>query len=355
MKTILSPRHSLHRLAEEFSLGETRPSFEGPVRVDRVAEQVRTRRLGEIIEPGRHPLERITAVHAVDYIGFLQTCWAEWERTAAPGVAAVASVFCRPAQGHRKPRHIEGQLGYYSADTAVGLVEHSWEAIRSSAESAIEGSEHLLRGARGIFALCRPAGHHASTNQMAGYCYVNNAAVAAQHLRDSGCAKVAVLDVDYHHGNGTQSIFYGRDDVFFVSIHGDPDDEYPYFLGRADETGSGPGRGFNLNLPLPLHRTGWREYRPALQHALEAIAEFAPQALVVSLGVDTFIEDPISHFKLESQDFTQMGRLIGSAALPTLFVFEGGYALEALGVNTVNVLEGFESSARTAHPAAGRK
>lgn len=177
-----------------------------------------------------------------------------------------------------------------------------------------------------------------------GYCYLNNAAIAAQALCDSGADRVAILDVDYHHGNGTQQIFYDRSDVIFISLHGDPRSEFPYYLGYSDETGEGAGEGFNLNLPLPSG-TAWKDYSIALNTALARIREFAPEALVVSLGVDTFKEDPISRFRLENDDYLHMGEAIAGLDAPTLFVMEGGYAVEDIGINAVNVLVGFEQMA----------
>jgi acetoin utilization deacetylase AcuC-like enzyme len=188
-------------------------------------------------------------------------------------------------------------------------------------------------------ALTRPPGHHAGPNYMGGYCFINNAAVAAQALRDGGLQRVAVLDVDYHHGNGTQTCFYERSDVLTASIHGDPRTEYPFFLGHADERGHDAGEGFNLNLPLP-RGTGFDVWWAALQTALQAVADFAPQALVVPLGLDTFEGDPISGFKLRSADYLQLGRAIAQLRLPTVLTFEGGYAVAEVGMNTVNVLEG---------------
>ena len=199
----------------------------------------------------------------------------------------------------------------------------------------------MAAGTRSAFALSRPPGHHAGADFFGGYCFLNNAALAAQALRDSGHERVAVLDVDYHHGNGTQALFYERADVLTVSIHGDPRTEYPFFLGHADERGAGAGLGFNHNLPLP-RGTGFTRWREALHTGLEHIRHFGAQALVVSLGVDTFEGDPISGFKLRSADYLQVGRDIAGAKLPTVFVFEGGYAVAEVGVNTVNVLEGFE-------------
>jgi acetoin utilization deacetylase AcuC-like enzyme len=195
-------------------------------------------------------------------------------------------------------------------------------------------------GEASAFALCRPPGHHAHAATMGGYCYINNAAVASQAFVDRGAGRVAVLDVDYHHGNGTQSIFYDRSDVLVVNIHGDPQQEYPYFLGHADETGSGAGEGFNFNLPLRWG-TGFTQWQEALEAGCQRVARYAPDVLVVSLGVDTYKDDPISQFKLDSPDYLRIGARIAKLGLPTLFVMEGGYAVEAIGVNVANTLEGF--------------
>lgn len=189
-------------------------------------------------------------------------------------------------------------------------------------------------------ALTRPPGHHAGPDFFGGYCFLNNAALAAQALRDAGASRVAVLDVDYHHGNGTQSIFYERADVFTASIHGDPQTEYPFFLGHADERGAGAGERCNLNLPLPAG-TDFAAWRQALLEALAAVARFRADALVVPLGVDTFEGDPISRFGLRSADYVEVGRLLARAGLPTVFTMEGGYAVAEVGVNVVNVLDGF--------------
>ena len=198
----------------------------------------------------------------------------------------------------------------------------------------------MAEGARAAFSLSRPPGHHAGADFFGGYCFLNNAALAAQHLRDAGMDRVAVLDVDYHHGNGTQAIFYDRPDVFFASLHGDPRTEYPFFLGYADETGAGKGDGANLNLPLP-RGTDYAHWSDALEVALAAIERFGADALVVSLGVDTFAGDPISGFQLQSTDYLRMGERLQQMGLPTVLVFEGGYAVEEVGINAVNVLQAF--------------
>ena len=195
-------------------------------------------------------------------------------------------------------------------------------------------------GARAAFALTRPPGHHAGPDFFGGYCFLNNGAIAAQALRDLGCAKVAVLDIDYHHGNGTQTIFYERADVMTVSIHGNPATEYPFFLGHANEHGAGAGVGYNINLPLP-RGTGFPAWCEALDRAIEAVEDFGADALVVPMGMDTFKGDPISGFTLESSDYDAVGRLLAAASLPTVFTFEGGYAVDEVGFNAVNLLEAY--------------
>ncbi|MCR8924072.1 histone deacetylase family protein [Dasania sp. GY-MA-18] len=344
MKIVYSDDQRLHALRYEMSGGEPTPCFEKPSRADMVLEQVIKRNLGEVLEPKEYSIEHVTKVHDSGYIAFLENCWPAWEAEFGAANDATPEAFPMHDFRHKVPAHIKGQLGYYSFDLAVGLSAGSWQAIKSSANVALSGADIIASGERTAFSLCRPPGHHASAEQMGGYCYVNNVAVAAQHLRDKGYKKVAILDVDYHHGNGTQSIFYNRDDVFVASIHGDPDYEYPYFSGYGDETGEGAGLGCNLNIPLTLHTTDWVVYKEALQRCIAAIKEFDCDVLLISLGLDTFENDPISSFKLKSENFTEMGKLIESMQLSTLFVFEGGYAVEDLGVNTANVLLGFQES-----------
>jgi acetoin utilization deacetylase AcuC-like enzyme len=241
------------------------------------------------------------------------------------------------------PTSLLGQLGYYSFDAGAPITAGTWQAVYSAAQVALTAQAAVENGARSAFALCRPPGHHAASDVMGGYCYLNNAAIAAQAFLDQGRQKVAILDVDYHHGNGTQSIFYSRNDVLFTSIHGHPEAEFPFFLGYADEHGEGPGEGFNFNYPLAAG-SDWDHWSAALEQACTQIEAYTPDVLVISLGVDTFKDDPISTFKLDSPDYLRMGERIARLGLPTLFVMEGGYAVEEIGINAVNVLEGFESA-----------
>lgn len=252
-----------------------------------------------------------------------------------------------PVRGFRadvEPDNFAARLGLYSFDAGTPLMAGSWRAARSGALTALQAARAVASGReRSAFALTRPPGHHAGADFFGGYCFLNNAALAAQALREGGAARVAVLDVDYHHGNGTQSIFYERADVLTISIHGDPRTEYPFFLGHADERGAGAGEGCNLNLPLP-RGTGFERWLEALDAAIAAVRAFRPDALVVPLGLDTFEGDPISGFHLKSADYLRVGARLASLELPTVFSFEGGYAVAEVGVNAVNVLEGFESA-----------
>jgi acetoin utilization deacetylase AcuC-like enzyme len=241
------------------------------------------------------------------------------------------------------PANFSARVGLFAFDAGSPITVGTWVAAREGILCAMAAADAVVAGERAAFALSRPPGHHAGPDFFGGYCFLNNAALATQTLRDSGLARVAVLDVDYHHGNGTQTMFETRNDVLTVSIHGDPSTEYPFYLGHADERGRGPGEGFNLNLPLPRGTTPERWFA-ALDVASQAVRDFAPAALVVSLGVDTFEGDPISGFKLRSSDYLTLGRTVAALGLPTVWVFEGGYAVDEVGINTANVLEGFNSS-----------
>jgi acetoin utilization deacetylase AcuC-like enzyme len=242
----------------------------------------------------------------------------------------------------KPPLNFAAKLGQYAFDSGTPLMSGTWIAAREGAACAVAAAQAMLAGEMATVALTRPPGHHAGSAYMGGYCFLNNAAIAAQHLRDHGLQRVAVLDIDYHHGNGTQAIFDDRADVYTVSIHGDPQTEYPFYLGHADERGTDNGEGFNLNLPLPKGST-FETWYATLHEALQVVTDFAPQALVVPLGLDTYEGDPISGFKLKSADYFKVGRAIGELQLPTLFTLEGGYAVADFGINTVNVLEGFQT------------
>ncbi len=343
MLTIYSDDHRLHHGNAELIDGTLKPCFEMPSRADMVLERVRKVGLGDVAGPREYGLEPVLRVHDAGYVEFLETAWSRWQATGRQHDALPLVWPVRDLRIDRKPQDIDGLMGYYAFDAGVPITAGTWRAVRSSANVALTALDEMLVSGRSTFALCRPPGHHAAAAYMGGYCYLNNAAIAAQALRDKGAQRVAVLDVDYHHGNGTQSIFYDRADVMFVSLHGDPAVEYPYFLGYADEPGAGAGLGYNHNYPL-AHGTDWAVYETALADACGKIAAYAPDAVVVSLGVDTFEQDPISRFRLKNADYLKMGEMIGRLGKPTLFVMEGGYAVEDIGINAVNVLTGFEEA-----------
>ncbi len=306
-----------------------------------VSKAVRASGLGDIVGPDTFSLDPVLAVHDADFVAFLETVWQEWQKTGYDG-EVIANVWPARRMQCRVPRHVEGKIGYYALAAETSITEGTWTAALAAKDVALTGANALLKGEKGVFSLCRPPGHHAARDMFGGYCFLNNAAIAAQHLRDNGAPRVAVLDIDFHHGNGTQDIFYDRDDVLFCSLHGDPEEAFPHFLGFADETGSGAGVGYNHNYPMPPG-TLFAQWRDSLADALSHIEAFSPMYLVVSLGVDAFEHDPISFFKLTSTDFRKAGETIGSLSIPTLFVLEGGYDIDEVGINVVNVLSGFEA------------
>jgi acetoin utilization deacetylase AcuC-like enzyme len=333
MRVFWDERQRLHAPETELHNGAFVPFAESPARADALLAA-----LGPVEAPadyGEAPLRR---VHSLAYLDFLKGAWDEWRAAGRPGDAAG---YVWPAV-RRRPlalERIDAKLGQFSIDASTPVAEGTWTASYWSAQTALAGLGAVLGGDRNAFALCRPPGHHSGADYMGGYCYLNAAAIATQAALAAGRQRVAILDVDYHHGNGTQDIFYARGDVLFVSLHADPRTDYPFFWGHADETGEGEGEGATLNLPLP-RGTDRAGYAPALDTALERIAGFAPELLVVSWGADTFKDDPISFFRLETTDYAAMARRIASLGLPALAVMEGGYAVDALGVNLVSFLSG---------------
>lgn len=342
MITVYDERHQLHH-GVELNDGVVMACFEEPKRAAMVFERVRESGLGPVVRSTPHPIEDYAGIHSERYLRFLQEAWTDWQASGFDN-QALPLVWPRPGlRSDVEPRHIEGRLGFFAMDGGCSIGAGTWEAVRASADTALTAIDLILGGEHAAFALCRPPGHHAGREFMGGYCYLNNAAIAAQRALADGRERVAILDVDFHHGNGTQEAFYHRGDVYFASLHGDPSVSYPYFLGFADERGIGSGEGCNANHPL-APGTDWGQYAPALGHALRGIQGHHPELLVVSLGLDTFEHDPISSFRLRSPDYLRMGEAIAGLGLPTLFVLEGGYAVGDLGANAVNVLHGFEQA-----------
>ncbi|MES2128640.1 MAG: histone deacetylase family protein [Pseudomonadota bacterium] len=347
MLTFYNEHHAHHRGRFEIFRGEMVPCFEKPERADMVLAEFSRRGLGRIVTPHGVSLVSLERIHTARYLHFLRNAWSEWTALDPANADKDAFPAVWPVRGLRsdiEPDNFCARMGLYSMDSGTPLTSGTWIAAKTGADCAVNAAHALRLGERGTFALTRPPGHHAGADYFGGYCFLNNAALAAQHLLDDGATRVAILDIDYHHGNGTQSIFYERSDVLFVSIHADPRNEYPFYLGHADETGSGAGMGLNMNIPLAPGTTS-AQWFAALETAAIKLAGFGADALVVSLGVDTFSGDPLSTFGLQSADFLRIGERIAHLGLPTAFVFEGGYAVAEIGINVVNVLEGFETAA----------
>ena len=329
MRCFWDERQRAHAPAAEFFNGKLHPAAEHAGRVDAILGAI-----GPTEPPADRGIEPLRRVHSAAYLDLLRAAHDEW---LAAGREGDAFPYTFPIVGRRALdlSRIDARLGQHSFDTSTPIGPGTWDACYWSAQTALAGLGAVLGGERAAFAFTRPPGHHAGRDYLGGYSYLNHAAICAEEALRSGIRRVAILDVDYHHGNGTQDIFPGRGDVAFVSIHADPSTDYPFFWGHADESQSNI-----LNLPLP-RGTGWSGYAPALAQALDWIEKSAPDLLIVSYGADTHEADPISYFELRTSDYGPMARRIASLALPTLIVMEGGYAVEALGANVAEFLGGF--------------
>ena len=333
MKSFWDDRQRAHAPSGEFFNGAIHPPAEHPGRVDAILQAI-----GNTEAPTDHGLEPLLRAHSADYLDFLRTAHEQWR---AAGREGDAFPYTFPVVGRRPLNlsRIDALLGQFSFDTSTAITAGTWVAAYWAAQTAVAAAESVIGGERSAFALCRPPGHHAGADYLGGYSYLSNAAIAAEHAIKAG-RRVAILDVDYHHGNGTQDIFYDRADVAFASIHADPATDYPFFWGHRDEAGAGAGQGATLNLPLP-RGTDWGTYEPALCQAVDWVARKEPELLIVSYGADTYGGDPISHFRLRTEDYAPMARRIASLGVQTLIVMEGGYAVEALGANVAEFLSGF--------------
>ncbi len=339
MDTVFSERHRLHTPDGVRVDGELLAHAEVPERADAILASVVKARLGAIIPPIDHGLLPIRAVHAADYVDYLRTAYTQYAAyRGTPGPLLADRTGVDPRRLPHRPDGFPARRDYYTYDYEDPILAGTWEAAYWSVQVAVTAAALVQGGARSAYALCRPPGHHATSDQYGGFCYLNNAAAAARSLLDGG--PVAILDLDYHHGNGTQEIFYADPSTLYVSLHADPAQDYPYYWGYADETGTGRGLGTNLNLPLPL---GCRdaEYLAALYRGLEALAAFKPASLVVSLGADAVAGDLIGKFDLSLAGWAQAAQRVANLGLPTVIVQEGGYDLASLGTSVITFLGEF--------------
>ena len=341
MKLIYSDDHRGHAGAKEMRYDQMIPMTECPERMDLILAGLADAGFSDVVPPEPHGFDTVHQIHDPDFVSFLERCYPLWEAEFGPGGFATAYVFGMRGMAQVPNQSVHSMLSCYTFDVCAPFVKGTWQAICSAKDSALTGVDMIQQGEQAVFSVCRPAGHHAMKDMAGGYCYLNNAAIAAQGHLNNGAKRVAILDIDYHHGNGTQSIFYDRGDVFYASLHCRPEEEYPFLMGYATEVGEGAGKGYNLNLPMP-RGTKFDVWGPAFEHALARIQAYAPDVLVVSLGVDAFAGDPVGGFELQSNDFVTVGQALAKAGLPTHFIMEGGYELEALGRNVANVITGYD-------------
>jgi len=344
MVTIYSDKHLLHNTDGVRLEGHPFVTDEVPARAEIIVAAVRAAGLGPVEPPEDFGLAPIQAVHDAGYVEFLRTLYANHTAYYKAGSPVFASTFA-PGSALHKPSGFLGQVGYYAFDVGSPMLEGTWTAAYEAAQCALTaaarvGALSTAGGARSAYALCRPPGHHAAAAMYGGFCYLNNAAIAARWLGQQSGAKVAILDIDYHHGNGTQMIFYDDPNVLFCSLHADPNEDYPFYWGGPGEHGLGAGLGYNHNWALPLG-TNAAAYLSALDEALAVIETYAPGYLVVSVGFDTALGDPVGGFTLTPDGLGAVGAEIAALGLPTVLVQEGGYRLDMLAENATALLRRF--------------
>jgi len=344
MKVFYTSEHQSHA-PESFMLrGQRVPCPEIPQRAEILKKAVSRH---ELLKCSNHGSGAIEAVHDSNYLEFLHSGFDEWSALDGASPEIIPNVHPNRNMSH-VPRHIVGRAGFYQSDTSCPIGAGTGAAAVASAQCALSAADTVLSSSedRVAYALCRPPGHHAYADMAGGFCFINNVAAAAQACLNHGATRVAILDIDVHHGNGTQGIFYHRNDVLTLSLHGDPDYFYPFYAGYADETGIGDGLGANRNRPLPKG-TGDSDYLQALEPELEAIMSFAPDVLLVALGLDGSEHDPLAFLAITTAGFRAIGERIGGLTLPTVLVQEGGYVSNVLGDNLSAFLAGYESSSES--------
>jgi acetoin utilization deacetylase AcuC-like enzyme len=340
MQIIYSDKHKFHNTDQVIFEGNPFVTDEVPQRMDTILEALATTDWGNIIQPKDHGLEPILLVHDSDYVAFLKTVYEQNKSYYQQAEPVFTWAFATRYTG-RKPKNFLGQLGYYAFGWGTPILEGTWEAAYWSVQCALTAADLVLDGEPSAYALCRPPGHHAASDLYGGFCYLNNAATAARYLqgRKSG-SRVAILDIDFHHGNGTQSIFYQDPTILYCSLHADPEFEYPYYWGFVDEQGEGPGESFNHNWPLPLS-TDDKLYLDTLDQALSKILTYSPDALVLSVGFDIVEGDTVGGFNITQEGINQISLHIAQLDLPTVIIQEGGYNLQRLGQDAVAFLSRF--------------
>ncbi len=337
MKAFFADEQRRHDPKMFLSSGAPQPNPEVPERIERLLGGARSAGL-TVERPRAGGLAPIAAIHTPEYVEFLTHIFPRWQRIEGASPEVIPNIHPLARTG-RYPASAVGQAGYHMADTACPISADTWDAACWSAWTAVGAADAILSGESAAYALCRPPGHHAFADVAGGFCFLNNAAIAAQHLRQHS-RRVVILDVDLHHGNGTQGIFYRRDDILTISIHADPVRFYPFFWGHADERGEDAGLGYNLNLPLQ-RKSGDKQFLEALESAKRRITAFGADSLVVALGLDAFEGDPFGGLSVTTEGFARMAQSIAGLGLPSVIVQEGGYLCDELGANLTSFLTGF--------------
>ncbi len=350
MHLFFNPAQLLHKPQKFMMAGQVADPFENPDRVTMLSRRLIAAGLS-LVDPGDHGMLAIRAVHDGRYLAFLETAYSEWRKLPNAGPEVWPNIHPYRGTGADLDRTeppvggIVGQAGWYIGDMAVAIGESSWKAAYASAQTAIAAANAILTGHDAAFGLCRPPGHHAYRDRACGFCFLNNAAIAAERLR-TRFAKVAILDFDTHHGDGTQAIFYDRGDVLVASTHTDPTAYYPFYSGFAAETGRGAGKGANLNIPLSVGADDESYVRACLQLAQAAI-DFGAEAVVLSAGWDAHKDDPLSKLAVTSEAFTRIGEIFGLLKVPVVILQEGGYSLTAAGEAAPRFVEAFMATRGT--------
>jgi acetoin utilization deacetylase AcuC-like enzyme len=345
LHAVYTPRHRLHDPDTEVQFGIPLPMYEVPQRIERIRGALEADGGFKLVDPLEHGVEPIDAVHEPAMVRFLESAWSEW-RATNPAPQMIPDTILHPALREgmgptREPSSPLARLGYWTWETMCPIVPGTYTAARWAVDVALTTIDLVLGGENAAYGMCRPPGHHAPRAAFGGYCFFNNAAIAAEEIARRTREPVAILDVDYHHGNGTQQIFYARGDVLYVSLHGDPSRAYPYFTGFADETGAGDGDGANVNIPLPAGCDD-ASYLAEIDRALERIAAHGGSIVVVSLGFDTYGRDPICDLALTTAVYHEIGRRVAALDRRLVILQEGGYHVPHLGENARQWLRGVE-------------
>jgi len=341
MNFVFDDKQRRHDPKSFFTGGVKKPNPEQPARIDALLSGALAAGLKRV-KPVDQGLAPVAAVHTPEYLTFLRNIHARWMHIEGGSDEVIPNIHPAERSQVSYPKSAVGQAGYHMADTACPISTDTWDSAYFSAQSAATATDLALRGDKSAYALCRPPGHHAFVDMAGGFCFLNNSAIAAQRARDAG-RRVAIIDVDLHHGNGTQGIFYGRADVLTISIHADPVRYYPFFWGHTQERGVGAGLGANLNLPLP-RGSGDAAFLDALGVAVARVGDFGTDFLVIALGLDAFERDPFGGLAVTTPGFSRIGQALGKVALPSVIVQEGGYLCPELGDNLTSFLTGFQTA-----------